>query len=172
MTAEGKAAFDAMDAADHPANNCVSPGLPSIVMVPNLQVWELSADRLTIRHEYFDTTRTIDLLSRTHPADGEPTSGGHAIGWFEGSTLVIETAKLAATIGGLSRNAPSSDQRVVVERYALAADGNTLTGQMTINDAKYLTRPLTLPVTMERAEEGTELVTFPCDVESSRRHLD
>ena len=68
MTPAGKAAFAAMDPLDLPANNCKSPGLPSIAMTPTLQIWSATGDTLTIHHEYYDTVREIHLDRRTHPA--------------------------------------------------------------------------------------------------------
>jgi len=171
MTAAGRKAFDSMNPLDLPANNCKSPGLPSIVMTPNLQVWSLSGDTLTIHHEYYDTVRTIHLDRRTHPADAKHTAAGDAVSWMDGDTLVIETADLAPTLGGLSRNAPSSDARTVTERYRLSPDHNTLYGEMTLRDPKYLTRPLVVHVTMTRQPRGTKIETFPCSIDHARDYL-
>lgn len=171
MTAAGRAAFDAFDPVDHPANNCVSPGLPSIAMVPNLQVWDLEGDALTIHHEYYDTVRTVHLDGQ-HAAPGSHTQPGFATGQVSGDMVRIETSNLTQAIGGLARNAPGSDARSVSEVYQLSADGQTMTGWITIHDPKFLTRDINLTVTLQRAPEGTELVTFPCDIEASQRYLD
>ena len=171
MTAAGRAAFDALDPRDLPANNCRSPGLPSIAMTPNLQEWKFTVDVLHIDHEYFSTKRQIFLDGRKHPDDIPHTAEGHAIGTIDGRTLVIETSLLAAMPGGLSRNAPGSDARVVTERYTLSEDGNSMHGRITIHDPKFLTRDINLEVKLVRAEPGTEIVFFPCDIESSRRDL-
>jgi hypothetical protein len=171
MTAEGKAAFDAMDPLDLPANNCKSPGLPSIAMTPNLQDWEQSGETLTIHHDYYDTWRKIHLDRRSHPTSAAHTPEGDAVSWMDGDTLVIETTNLSATPGGLARNAPSSDARTVVERYRLSPDKDTLYGEMTLTDVKYLTQPLTLHVTLHRQPEGTTIETFPCSIEAARSYL-
>ena len=85
--------------------------------------------------------------------------------------LVIETTGLEAILGGLSRNAPSSDARVVTERYRVLPDGKTMEGRIAIEDEKCLTRDIQLSIGLRRTEPGTELVLFPCDVEASRQHL-
>lgn len=172
MTAEGKAAFAAMDAHDLPANQCKSPGLPSIVMTPNLQDWRQVGDTLTIHHEYYDTHRIIHLDRRGHPANAGHTQLGDAVSWMDGNMLVIETADLAATPGGLGRNAPSSDARMVVERYRLSPDRNTLYGEITMTDPKYLTQPITVYATMQRQPAGTKIEIAPCSIEAAQDYLD
>ena len=170
MTDAGRAAFDAFDPAEHPANNCRSPGLPSIAMTPYLQEWRARPDRIEITHEYFSTRRAVHLGDPAPEAPG-PSELGVATGRFEDDTLVIRTAGATPAFGGISRNAPSSDARVVTERYRVLADGDSMAGRITIEDAKFLTRPLELSVHLRRAEPGVELVLFPCDLEASRRHL-
>lgn len=170
MTEAGQAAFDRFDPYELPANNCVSPGLPSIAMTPYLQEWRVTADTLHITHEYYSTRRTVHLNAET-PADMEPALAGHATGRLEDGVLVIETTALAPTLGGLSRNAPSSDARVVTERYRVLPEGRVMEGHITIEDRKYLTQPLELSVRLRRAQPGVEIVLFPCDVEAARRHL-
>lgn len=169
MTAAGRAAFDSMDLAQHPTNNCQSPGLPSIAMTPNLQVWSQTGDEITIHHEYFDTLRDVKLIASA-PA-GPVRQGGYTVGKVEGRTLTITTTGDAGHIGGLGRNAPSSDERVVVERYTLSADGQSMTGQMIIRDPKYLNGQLVLPLALTRAPAGTTMEIFPCDIEASHYDL-
>lgn len=170
MTDAGRAAFDAFDPSEHPANNCRSPGLPSIAMTPYLQEWRAGPDRLEITHEYFSTRRAVHL-GDAPPRNLEQSELGVATGRREGDVLVIRTVDAAPAFGGISRNAPSSDARVVTERYRVLGGGDSMEGRITIEDAKFLTRPLELSVRLRRAEPGVELVLFPCDLEASRRHL-
>ena len=175
MTSEGRGAFDGFDPDLLPANNCLSPGLPSIVMTPYLQEWSVEED-LTITHEYFSTVRTVNMQvseeNRGLPGDLEHTPAGYAAGYLENGELVIRTTALAPIWGGLSRNAPASDAREIEERYRLTPDGRSMHGVMVIEDPKYLRRQIELEVTLERTAPGIELHLFPCDLEASRRHLD
>ncbi len=171
MTPEGRAVFDTFDPDLLPANNCQSPGLPSIVMTPYLQEWSIADDSLTITHEYFSTVRTIHMDSQ-RPTGLEPTAAGYAEGQISKGELFIRTSALAPIWGGLSRNAPASDARVIEERYRISEDGQRMEGVMVIEDSKYLRRQLELEVTLVRTAPGTELHLFPCDLEASRRHLD
>jgi len=170
MTEAGQAEFDKFDPSELPANNCISPGLPLIASASYLQEWKLDGDNLRITHEHYSTKRTIHLDTEA-PEDLRPTRAGYATGSFDDNSLVVKTTGLTATFGGLSRNAPSSDARVVTERYQLLEDG-TMELQIAIEDEKFLTQPLQMPVRIQRAEPGAELILFPCDVEAARRHLE
>lgn len=59
---------------------------------------EQYADRVIIHHEYMDTERIISLGTRQHPADVTPSQFGHSVGWYEGSTLVIDTVGFTAGV--------------------------------------------------------------------------
>lgn len=172
MTEAGRKAFYAMKPEDLPANNCISPGLPHVVGVPQPQAWMLKDGNLVIHHGYYDTWRTIHLGRKDAPEGTPMSQGGYAVGWFDGDTFVIRTTHLKATAGGLARNAPASDARVVEERYRLADDGKALTGRMTISDSKYLTHPLHIPIYKTKAPEGTKVESFPCSLESARSYLE
>ena len=171
MTEAGKKAFAALDPKDLPANNCISPGLPHIVGVPEPQEWMIRDGNLVIHHSYYDTWRTIHLDAREAPAGTPHTHEGYATGRFDGDVFVIRTTHLAATGGGLARNAPASDARVVEERYRLAADGNSLVANLTITDSKYLTQPTHPRAHLTRAPQGTTVESFPCSVEGAQSYL-
>ena len=171
MTDEGRNEFDKFDPLKLPANNCLSPGLPSIVMTPYLQLWSYDDGTLSITHEYFSTERKI-YFDSPREANQPSSASGFAAALFEGEDLVITTKAFTPVWGGLSRNAPSSDARIVIERYRLSTDKQMIEGQLTIKDEKFLTRDLNLSVRLRRAEPGTELVLFPCDLDATRRHLD
>lgn len=170
MTPAGKAAFEAMDPHDLPANNCKSNGLPSLVGIPDLQEWTVDGDRVTIHYANFNTVRTIWLDGR--PAEGAPTLLGHSTGKYVGGEFVVTTTHLTATPGGLARNAPGSASRSYVERYRLSADGTEVTGSVTMHDPEYLYRDTSRPIGSRRAAEGSEIPLVGCSVEASQRYLD
>jgi len=170
MTPEGKAAFESMDPRQAPTNNCMAAGVPTLALVPQTQEWSLTDDALTIHHESFDTVRAVHLDGRL--ASGLPTQLGHAVGAFANGELTIVTTHMKASLGALSRNAPGSEARTVTERYRLSPDQQSLNGTITVEDPRYLTQPLMLKVRLVRAPEGTEIVSFPCDVAASQRYLD
>jgi hypothetical protein len=170
MTPAGRAAFEAMDPHDLPSNNCRSNGMPSLAMIPDLQDWSVGTDAIVIHYADFNTTRPVSLGADP----GGPSSYlGHSTAKFENGVLTITTTKLLASLGGLGRNAPGSGSRTVVERYSLSADGQRLTGTMTVHDPEYLTRDLVLPLSLSRAPEGSRIPDdVECSVEASQRYLD
>ena len=170
MTPAGKAAFEAMDPRDLPANNCLSNGLPSLVGIPDLQEWSFEGDVLTIHYANFNTIRTIYLDGRA--PIGEATLRGHSSAQIDGAELVVTTSNLIATAGGLGRNAPGSGSRNYVERYAISADGTQVSGSLTIHDPEYLPRDRQVPISFSRAPEGSEIPIVGCSVEASQRYLD
>jgi hypothetical protein len=162
--------FEAMNPRDLPSNNCRSNGLPSLAMIPDLQDWSVEGDKLTIHYADFDTIRPISLGDAEA---GPPTPLGHSAANFENGVLTITTTGMTAALGGLGRNAPGSASRSVVERYSLSADGQRLTGTMTVHDPEYLTRDLVLPLSLSRAPEGSAIPEdVECSVEASQRYLD
>ncbi|MXO58792.1 hypothetical protein GRI89_04460 [Altererythrobacter salegens] len=171
MTPAGKAAFEAMDPHDLPANNCKSNGLPSLVGIPDVQQWTFDGDVLTIHYADFNTRRTINLGDNA-PKDDSHTMYGHSVGSFRDGVLTVTTTGYTATPGGLGRNAPGSASRSTVETYRLSADGKSVTGQLTIHDPEYLTGDLTAPIAFGRANDVTSIEEVPCDVEASQRYLD
>ncbi len=169
MTPAGKAAFESMNPRDLPSNNCRSNGLPSLVGIPDLQEWNVTGNVLTVHYADFNTVRTIYLDGRAD-TDG-PSHLGHSTGEWQGSDFVVTTTGLVATPGGLGRNAPGSASRSYIERYHLNADGS-VGGTVTITDPDYLSRELTIPIALTRAEAGAEIPDVGCSVEASQRYLD
>jgi hypothetical protein len=167
MTDEGRAKFATFDPLEHPTSNCKTPGLPAIAMIPELQEWKVSPTVLEIRHESDAVVRTIHLDGRAHPTEAH-TVLGHAVGSFSGQQLTIETANLNAEWGGLGRNAPGSEARIVRETYRLV-DKDTIEGEITLSDTRYLKQDLHLPVVLKRQPAGTQIVDFPCDEEVAKR---
>ena len=170
MTAAGRAAFAAMNPRDLPTNNCQSSGLPTLAKVPNGQEWSVAGEVLSIHYGEFDTVRKVYLDGR--PADTAPSQLGHSLGEFANGVLTIRTSNLVASLGALARNAPGSAQRSITEVYQSSANGRRVSGTITIEDPLYLTRPIEVPLTLVRAAEGAQILSFPCDVEASQRYLD
>ncbi|MBI1339175.1 hypothetical protein GC169_03035 [bacterium] len=168
MTEAGQARFAQLDLKEHPAYNCLSPGLPTIAGMPGLQDWSVDGSLISIRQEAFPEARTAALGAPNPAALAPHTRTGVATAKIEGDALVIRTTNLTEAWAGLSRNAPGSAERTVVETYRLV-DANTIRGAIEITDPLYLTRPLRLPVNLRRAPTGTEFEVFPCDVEASQR---
>ena len=110
------------------------PGEPTAI--------ELADGRVTIRHEYMDTVRTVDLSMRAHPQEITPTLYGHSVGWLEGETLVIDTVGFTAGVLAPHPGILHSDALHVVERLTADVENKTLRVAWTAEDPKFFAKPL------------------------------
>lgn len=161
MTPAGRARFAEFDPADHPMYNCISPGLPTVMMMPGLQDWSVSGDTLSVRQDVWQEARTASLSAVTL-ADGPHSRQGLSSATLKDGALIITTTRLSEAWGGLSRNAPGSAGRTVVETYRLA-DTDTIRGEIVITDPLYLTQKLSRQVLLRRAPDSLSFETFPCE---------
>lgn len=174
LTPAGQAAVAAYDPfKDDPTFRCDpvairrvwgAPGTPlEIVREPN---------RVLLRHEWMDVVRTIDLTTREHPGSGPRTSLGHSIGYFEGDTLVIETANYAAGVlnqyveepGKPTRGLLHSAALTSVERLSLDAARQRLVVEVTLRDPDFFTRDFDV-ARLEYAPSDLKIEPFNCSPE-------
>jgi hypothetical protein len=145
MTDAGKKAADIYDDRfDDPALFCSPSSIVRGWGEPNSTSEIIqTADKITIKHTYMDTVRTVDMTTRQHPSTITPSLTGHSVGWFEGETLVIETVGFAAGVLLPHPGVLHTDQMKVVERLNLSDDGMTLIRDYEVQDPVYLKTPLT-----------------------------
>ena len=144
FTAEGLAANANYDQRfDDPSFECSAasisrawgePGTPTDI--------EQTTDRVVIRHEYMDTVRTV-RLAREHAENPTPRVFGHSIGWYEGSTLVIDTVGFTPGVLTPHPGILHSDALHMIERITANPDGPSLDLEWTAEDPKYFKVPLT-----------------------------
>ncbi len=139
-TAAGQAAADAFRAgtADNPRMRCETTSI--------LFDWTFdgpvnritqNADTITLQYGQLGFTRTIHMNVAEHPANLEPTRGGHSIGRWENDVLVVDTVGFAS--GFLNPPIANSEQLHVVERFTLDPNAMTLTRAYTATDPVYYT---------------------------------
>ncbi|MXO59794.1 hypothetical protein GRI89_09605 [Altererythrobacter salegens] len=89
----------------------------------------------------YNEARHIYTDGRDHPAPEDlwPTTTGNSIGHWEGNTLVIDTIQVTNPNEYFQGAPPLSEEAHYVERIRL--DGETLRGQMTIEDPVTLSAP-------------------------------
>ena len=174
LTPAGAAAVAAYDPfKDDPTFRCDpvairrvwgAPGTPlSITREP---------DRVVLRHEWMDVVRVIHLNTREHPADGPRTSLGHSIGYFEGGTLVVETANYSAGVlnqyveepGKPTRGLLHSADLTSVERLSFDAQRQRLVVEVTLKDPTFFTRDFD-PSRSEYAPSDLTIEPFNCSPE-------
>jgi hypothetical protein len=112
------------------------------------------------------------------PTDGrqlakelDPKWMGTSVGRYEGDTLVIDTrgfnGRITLDVGG---EHPTSDAMHIVERLRYT-DANHITYELTIDDPKVYTRPITNIRTWVRMKPGEELMEYWC-MENNKYLLD
>jgi len=165
-----KVAKEMSDSKATTQKDCIPIGLPATTFYPVATTIAVQKDRVLIRTDWMDTTRTVYLDGRQHPPASQKSLHGHSVGRWEGKTLVVETTNFTDHPMGLSTGVPSSDQKKLVEKFSLAEDGKSLIYAGTIEDPKYLTQPAQWTGRLEY-RPGMPLSNQKCNVEVARRFL-
>lgn len=172
VTARGKAQLDKFNRDDDPHLNCEPHGVPRTIFAAYaLVIKKDGSNNYHFINEYNEVHRVIHMDRKTHPIDGERTHLGDSIGWFEGDTLVIDTANFSPQKWGNGRGLDSSDQKHVVEHYRLTDNGHTIDASYTLTDPVYITEPVIIS-RMLRYSPDYEISEFKCNLEASRKYLD
>ena len=172
VTALGQAELDAWDVEDNPWFRCVTKTPPWIFSgVGAHKIIRESNDKITIRYEILDVERTVHMGTTEHASGVELSHLGHSIGWFEGETLVVDTALFAPAQWGIGNGVSSSEQKHLVERFTLLDDGHRLKFDYTIEDPVYLTEPVSLSQTFSLNPDYPWQDEYGCDSEASSRHI-
>ncbi len=127
---------------DDPALDCSPSSLIRVWSEPNgISEITQTAQSITIKHEFMDTVRTVDLSTRDHPSNIERSLTGHSVGWFEDDTLVVETVGFAAGVLLPHPGIMHTEDMRLVERIHLTEDGTQLIREYEVTDPEYLTGP-------------------------------
>ena len=174
LTPAGAAAVAAYDPfKDDPTFRCDPVAIRRVWGAPGTPL-EISrdADRVVLRHEWMDVVRVVDLTTREHPADGPRTSLGHSFGYFDGDTLVIETANYSAGVlsqyveepGKPTRGLLHSAALTSVERLSFDAERQRLVVEVALKDPEFFTRDFDV-ARMEYAPSDLTIEPFNCSPE-------
>lgn len=122
--------------------------------------------RLLFVYEYDHQVRRIWIDGREHPTDEAPSLMGHSIGYWEGSTLVVETTGL---LPGYLRpeGQPYTGNAVIIERHTPIDGGDSLEVEITVIDPEFYREPLVVTRLMRR-DADLEIAEYNCTV---RPHL-
>jgi hypothetical protein len=174
LTPAGRAAVAAYDPfKDDPTFRCDPVAIRRVWGAPGTPLQIVREEgRVLLRHEWMDVVRVVDLRSREHPANGPRTSLGHSVGYFEGDTLVIETANYAAGVlnqyveepGKPTRGLLHSAALTSVERLSLDAERQRLVVEVALKDPEFFTRDFDV-ARLEYAPSELTLEPFNCSPE-------
>jgi hypothetical protein len=120
--------------------------------------WDIaqSQDEIVQASEIHTFARHIYLDGRKHP-DAEHlqrSANGHAIGHWEGDTLVVDTIGFSA-MGGTPGGGRVGPGTHLVERFKLADGGKILSVTSTWDDPAIYLKPHTYEMTYHRSDPGT-----------------
>jgi hypothetical protein len=170
VTPEGRAAQ-----ADLVADGlCYVEPTPVLSILDEMREIQIGEDEVVLHFENSGdhVVRTVPMNSE-HPADVQPSRHGHAVGRWEGDTLVIDTIAFEPNPSGLGLNVPSSPQKHTVERLTLTDNRLRLRYEITVEDPMYLTEPASLTQQWDhRPDIEFSPLTEICDDEVAARYLD
>lgn len=155
MTAEGRKLYRERTTAirkgekDDPLDLCLPPGTPRDMLAPGPMFIGQAAAKITVFHEYRHLVRHVFLDGPLKLDEPDPWWQGHVSGYWDGDVLVMETGAFNGKQWLDSTGLPQSPDMKVVERFRLV-DQNTLEDEITVQDAKYYTKPWTARVTFKR----------------------
>lgn len=155
------------DPQTDPAIQCEPPGLIRLVVAPAPLAIDVSAERVVVHHEYWNTVRVIPISG---PRGGPPATGttsrlGSSTARFDGATLIVES--LGVPADALPR-VTTADGARVVERYTPSDDGARLSLEVLIDDPKTFREPLVLSTSRVRTPGETIIEAPPCELISGQ----
>jgi len=150
------------DHADDPSIQCEYFGVFRTVLHNDPMLIEQNEERIVIRTEDMASDRIIYMDGRSHPEDGPLSPLGHSIGWYEGSTLVVDTVNVGANVAEDGLNIHNADHASSIERYTLSEDGRRLHMQFTLTDPVMFREPLVLERTRLFTPD-VDLLDAPCE---------
>ena len=169
LTAKGAVAVQEFRDTVNPGADCVPFPAPVYMIRPGFKSIEIRDDVVLIRGEDAAVERTVHMNLGTH-GDAQATVQGHSIGHWEGDVLVVDTTRFAEHRMGNAGGLPSSVGKRLVERLELNAGGAGLTYRFTLDDAEYLTGPVTGSSQWSHRPDVPFAAT-PCNIDNARRFL-
>lgn len=132
-------------------------GYPRIVMHPMKFKLVQADDYVYQLWEYNQNWRQI-ALNREHSPDAAPAWFGHAVGKWEGDTLVVDSKGYRGSTWLDSRGLPHTEELHIVER--IRRDGDTLAVELMFEDPGAFTKPWSTQLKFERVDDGSMIETI------------
>lgn len=176
LTAAGRAkqAGYQENSADNPQLRCLSRPPPAMILYSDLYPLEIEFDAVaatvTMRSGYFDAVRTVYLDGRAHPPPAARFYEGHAVGHWDGETLVVDSRNFE-DYQSLQSGIPFGAQKHLIERYTLADGGRRMTVEFVLEDPEHLAEPITHRRELLYAPEAPT-PAFDCDPTSTTEFMD
>ena len=176
LTEKARVAQSAYDreSEQNPISECIGVPEPYMTVLATIFPLGISINEgnntASIRSGAFDYHQTVYLDGRDHPEDGERTLAGHAIGWWEQDTLVVDTKHFADHLDPYQTGVPSGAEKHVAHRYRLIDGGTRIDVEFMLEDPEFIVGSLTDERQMIYSPH-MEILPFDCDPESAMQFL-
>lgn len=158
----------------NPVSKCIGRQEPYMTVLATIFPLEIKIDEereaASIRSGAFDYHQTVYLDGRGHPENGERTMPGHAIGWWEEDTLVVDTVLFDDHIDAYQIGVPSGAQKHVIQRLRLIEGGTRIEVEFLLEDPEFIVGSLTDKRELIYSPH-IEIVPFDCDPQSAMQFL-
>ena len=165
LTEKGQAVRERYTPMMHRHAECLPMSAPMLMTYPVAVGFTQLDDRIVIRIDWLGAERTVYMDGRDHPPSSERSLQGHSTGRWEGKVLVVDTRNFADEVWA---TVPMGEGKHLVERFALAADGQSIDYNFVLEDPEYLARPVSGDTRMSY-RPGLEFGGVDCDLELSKR---
>ena len=158
-------------AKDDPEAQCLPVGVPRYMFDPYPFQMIQTADRVIFLFEGDNYPWRLVYTDgkATHPKDLKPSWMGHAVGRYEGDTLVVDVAGFNDKSWFDQAGHAHSDRLHLIERYT-RADSLTMKYEVTIDDPGAYAAPWTASNTVS-FRPGLQLLEYACENEKDSRHM-
>ena len=153
-----------------PSTHCLPLSFPMVTSLSELSKIVQTPSLTVIMLELNNSFRQIYSDGRKLPVDPSPTWLGYSVGHWEGDVFVVESSGFRDE-GWLDvLGHPHSDQLKITERYHRRDFGH-MDIEMTFEDRKMYTKPLTIKVTHE-LQPDTDILEYVClENEKDKPHM-
>src|SRR5206468_4659074 len=98
--------------------DCIPIGAPALMLFSVANTITVQRDRVVMKVDWMDSERLIYLDGRKHPPAGETFLHGHAVGRWEGDTLVVDTTNFKEHPMAFSTQWPTTTRNRLIDRSA------------------------------------------------------
>ena len=146
--------------------NCGVPvGFPRVFNVPDPYEFVVRPEQVWILTENGPNVMRVYTDGRKHLEDQWETYTGDSVGHWEGDTLVFTTVALKGSRDGdsiLDRTGLVLSDKARATTRIRRTNPNTIQVQMTIEDAKALTKPWIVTKEFRKLPQGTRIYDYGC----------
>jgi len=153
-----------------PNERCLPEGVPRAELIAFPFKIVQTPQQLVLMYEVDNTRRQIYTDGRKLPADPNPAWLGYSVGRWEGDTLVVDTTGFNDQVRIDAASHPHSEQLRIQERFHRLDFGH-MELQITIDDPKMYTKPVTFQVTQLLMPDSDILELFCNENEKDRGHM-